>query len=170
MSAQEVCNLFKNADGNALTLLHLLVEEYNYVHLEGTTLSVNGAYIIYPTHWPKSDVESAKKCWPAMERAGLQFVGLPEPIQITKGQTVSYYDGLLNGKKCDLKFLESKSSNPYESISAKMKKASKQGAEIVIIVIDNSFTDSELKSLRGRVKGKMDNLSYTNLKEVILIK
>jgi hypothetical protein len=155
---------------DSVTLLKVLFDNYGYVYLEGTSLSENGAYLIHPLNWPKSDIESAKKCWPAMERAGLQFVGLPEPIQITKGQTVSYYDGLLNGKKCDLKFLESKSSNPYESISAKMKKASKQGAEIVIIVIDNSFTDSELKSLRGRVKGKMDNLNYTNLKEVILIK
>lgn len=168
LGAQDLMKLASVYD--AFTLLKLLFNDYGYVYLEGTTISDNGAYLIHPANWPKSDIESAKKCWPAMERAGLQFIGLPEPIQITKGQTVSYYDGLLNGKKCDLKFLESKSSNPYESISAKMKKASKQGAEIVVIVIDISFTNNELKSLRGRLKGKMDTLKYSNLKEVILIK
>ncbi len=157
-------------NNNLLNLLELLFKEYDYNFLEGTTLENNNAFIIHPSDWSKSDIESAKKCWPAMKNAGLQFIGVSVPLPLVKGQTVSHYDGFLNDKKCDLKFLERGSNNPYESISAKMKKASKQGAEIVVIAIDNSYSDILLKSLSGRIKGKMQSMEYTNLKEVIIIK
>jgi hypothetical protein len=170
LGAQEIMDLFKSAEGEALGLLRLLINEYNYVYLEGTNISENGAYLIHPANWPKSDIESAKKCWPAMESAGLQFVGLQEPTQVIKGQTISHCDGLLDGKNCDLKFLESNSANPYESISAKMKKASKQGAEVVVIAVGKSYSNEELERLNARINGKIASLKYTMLKKVILIK
>jgi hypothetical protein len=133
----------------AIALLEYLVINYDYVHLEETSLSDNGAFLIHPSDWPKSDIDSAKRCWPAIERAGFQFVGVNGPEAIN-GFTPKHFDGYLNGVPCELKFMNSDTFNTHKNIINKIDKAATQNAEIVLIIISEELTieQKELKNLQ----------------------
>lgn len=172
LGAQDLMKLASVYD--AFTLLKLLFNDYGYVYLEGTTISDNGAYLIHPANWPKSDIESAKKCWPAMERAGLQFIGVNAPESIN-GHTPKHFDGLINGKACELKFIEPKSEIlSQEKLVANIKdhllKANKQGAEIAVIIISKTINTNSInwEVMEARIEGTIKK-QYQTLKKAIIL-
>ncbi len=142
--------------------------------MEGTSLSENGAFIIHPANWPKSDIESAKKCWPAMERADLQFVGVNAPESVN-GHTPKHFDGILNGMACELKFIEPKSQKISQDkllghIKDHVLKANKQGAEIAVIIISKhiSHENMDWKVFDTRIAGVVKK-QYQTLKKAIIL-
>lgn len=164
---------------DAPTLLKLLFDNYGYVYLEGTTLSENGAYLIHPANWPKSDIESAKKCWPAMQRARLQFVGVNAPKSVM-GHTPKHFDGILNGMACELKFMNSNTINFKKNVINKVDEASGQSAEFLLIVLADELNilDNELiilnkialKRIHQRKRDPLFSKSLTSLKSAMVIK
>jgi hypothetical protein len=177
IGAQDLMKLASIYD--ALTLLKLLLDNYGYVYLEGTNLSENGAFIIHPANWPKSDIESAKKCWPAMERADLQFVGVNAPESVN-GHTPKHFDGILNGMACELKFMNSNTVNFKKNVINKVDDASGQGAELLVIVLDEELkiSDNELvmlnkialKRIYQRKRDPLFSKTKTLLESAIVIK
>jgi len=164
---QEFIELIKSTD--SLSLYNLLIEEYNYVNLEGSNLSNNGAYFIHPFDWLKSDIISAKLCWPAMEKAGLQFIGLQAVGDI------KFFDGLLHGLPCELKFVQPEifpltEAKLLHSIKKHTLKANKQGAEIALIVISKNvdYESFNWEEIQNRVDGTI-NSQYRTLKKAIII-
>lgn len=158
----------------ALELRDFLISEFGFVDLESSTLSVNGAYLIHPANWPKSDIENAKKCWPAMERVGLQFVGVNAPESIN-GYTPKHFDGYLDGLACELKFIEPKSEIlSQEKLVANIKdhllKANKQGAEIAVIIISKTTNTNSInwEIMEARIEGTIKK-QYKTLKKAILL-
>jgi hypothetical protein len=167
ITQQEIIRLLDSYD--ALVVRDLLIKEYGYVPLEGSGLSENGAYFIHPFDWLKSDIDSGKLCWPAMKNEGLQFIGLNGPNDIR------FYDGLLKGKPCELKFV-SPSTNPLteKTLLSNLKKnalrANSQGAEVVITVISNivKYDDFDWDLIHDRIQGTIET-QYSNLKKIIIL-
>jgi hypothetical protein len=159
---------------DSVSLLKVLFDNYGYVYLEGTGISENGAFLIHPANWPKSDIESAKKCWPAMKRAGLQFVGVNAPESIN-GHTPKHFDGILNGMACELKFVEPKSQKISQDkllghIKDHLLKANKQGAEIAVIIISKTIITESMnwKILDARIVGVIKK-QYQTLQNAIIL-
>jgi len=147
----------------------LLIKEFGYMSLEGTGLSENGAYFIHPKDWPKSDIVSGKQCWPAMELAGMQFIGINGPKEI------KFYDGLINGKPCELKFIQPKAEIKTQdklvtNIKEHLLKANRQGAEIAIVVISKVVNPEKFNwdQIQSRIDGSISK-QYHTLKRAILL-
>lgn len=172
LSACDPQKIMKQLGGYEAKALHnFLLDECDYQYLEGTKLSENGAFLIHPKEWSKADIDSAKKCYSAMEKAGLQFIGLQEPKQVN-GISLKSYDGMLEGKACELKSIERNSSNLYNRIQKHMEKANKQGAEILVIVIADfdKYDVKEIEIIKQRIQGKLsDKKQLSILKEVKLL-
>jgi len=154
---------------DALVVHELLLEEYGYVSLEGTGISDNGAYFIHPVDWLRSDIESGKQCWPAMKKEGLQFIGLNGPTD------VKFYDGLLEGKPCELKFIhprvEIKTQDKLiTNIKEHLLKANRQGAEIAIIVVSKVVNHDKFNwiQINSRIVGSISKQYHTLKKALIL--
>ncbi len=165
ITQQEIIRLLDSYD--ALVVRDLLIQEYGYVPLEGSGFSENGAYFIHPIDWPKPDISSAKLCWPAMEKQGLQFIGLNGPNDI------KYYDGLLDGKPCELKFYKPEivlsEEKLVKKIKSKMSEANSQGAYTVIVVIDLEDYKYDWTKIQSRIDGTIST-NFSKLKKCILLK
>lgn len=167
VTQQEIIRLIKSHD--PLLVHDMLKKEYGYVSLEGTGISENGAYFIHPEDWLKSDIDSGKLCWPAMKKEGLQFIGLNAP------KDVKFFDGLLYGLPCELKFIEPIIRPVTEdkillSIKKHTLKANKQGAVIAVIVISKNidFESFSWREIQNRIDGTIKS-QYHTLKKVIII-
>lgn len=154
---------------DALVVHELLLKEYGYVSLEGTAIAENGAYFIHPVDWPKPDISSAKLCWPAMEKQGLQFIGLNGPNDI------KFYDGLLDGKPCELKFIQPKAQIKTQdklltNIKEHLLKANRQGAEIAIVVISKVVSPEKFNwdQIQSRIDGSISKQYHTLKRGIIL--
>ena len=165
ITQQEIIRLLDSYD--ALAVRVLLIKEYSYVSLEGSGLSENGAYFIHPIDWPKPDISSAKLCWPAMEKQALQFIGLNGPNDI------KFYDGLLDGKPCELKFykpeIELSEEKLVKKIKSKMSEANSQGANTVIVVLDLEDYKYDWTKIQSRIDGTIST-NFSKLKKCILLK
>lgn len=152
---------------DALVVHELLLKEYGYVSLEGTSIADNGAYFIHPVDWPKPDISSAKLCWPAMEKAGLQFIGLNGPNDI------KFYDGLLDGLACELKYYKPElvlsAEKLVKKIKSKLSEANSQGANTVIVVLDLLEYEYEWAKIQSRVDGTIST-NFSKVKKCILLK
>jgi hypothetical protein len=121
ITQQEIIRLI--ASHAPLVVHYLLIKEYGYVLLEDSELSENGAYFIHPIDWPKPDISSAKLCWPAMVKQGLQFIGINGPNDIKyydvndkkiKYVECKYYNGLSFYLSREEKYFADKNPNQYE--------------------------------------------------------
>lgn len=167
ITQQEIIRLLDSND--AIAVYDLLLKEYCYFPLDGSGPIENGAFFIHPKDWPKSDIDSGTLCWPAMEKAGLQFIGLNAP------NANRFYDGLLDGKPCELKFV-SPTTNPLteKTLLSNLKKntlrANSQGAEVVITVISKivKYDDFDWDLIHDRIQGTIET-QYSNLKKIIIL-
>jgi hypothetical protein len=167
ITQQEIIRLI--ASHAPLVVHDLLIKEYSYVSLEGSGLSEIGAYFIHPIDWPKPDISSAKLCWPAMEKQGLQFIGLNGPSDI------KFYDGLLDGKPCELKFIKPKAEIKTQdklvtNIKEHLLKANRQGAEIAIVVVSNVVSPEKFNwdQIQSRIDGSISKQYHTLKRGIIL--
>lgn len=164
LSACDPQKIMKQLGGYEAKALHnFLLDECDYQYLEGTKLSKNGAFLIHPKNWLKSDIVSAKQCWPAMEKSGLQFIGIENPKGVN-GIFEQNFDGMLNGVSSELKFVVGGKQDVWSTINRDIRKANAQGAENVVIALDQTYdiTDDELDRIQRRALGVLKVIESEN--------
>lgn len=162
-NCDEQVNLKLAGSVDAIALQKYLVEDLGYRHIEGDQPDDNGAYLVYPKDWSKSDLDSAKRCWPAMKKEGLQFIGI-NPAD----KTIAHPDGLMNGMTTELKNIRS-GSNVQRQLSQCLTSAVKKDSHAVVIVIDDNQNHQWLiKKAIGRIT-ELKGLGKVRLSQIVLI-
>ena len=168
ITQQEIIRLLDSSD--ALAVHDLLVKEYDYVPLEGSEISENGAYFIHPIDWPRSDEESALGCWPILNIHGYQFIGI-NPTTAFDHKYSKSYDGFFEAKPAEIKLVDRNATNFFRSVNRKVEEAVDQNAVSVLICFDISheLSEAEIHELSIRISGKLKKMKRTGEIETVHI-